>query len=82
MSKTKLRKPIAPIDCTLEKLCEIRRANIKIGDYWCITDGDQVVFDRQSFGNAPEDSISIPIKVMRRFIKFLTTPQKPVTTRR
>jgi len=68
-------KTRAPIDCSCDQICKMRRDNVESGEFWCQTNGDQITIAHQVTGERPQASITIPRAAMKRFVKFLTTPQ-------
>ena len=74
MKIAKRPKEKAPIDCTFSELLRIKRDNLAVGDFWVVTDSYEVTFAQQKLGESPTQKITIPIKTLRRLVKFLTTP--------
>lgn len=64
-----------PLDATFDELVQMRCDNIDLPDYWCSTDGYSVTITKQRSGEAPTERVKVPVKDMRRIVKFLTTPQ-------
>ena len=66
-------------DCrSIEDVCQLRRDNYGIGDYWLCFDGFNVGITHQKLGHDPVASVSIPVREFNHLIRHYTKPQRPV----
>lgn len=75
-NRMKKVKEKAPIDATWNQLAKMRRDNVDTPDFWCMVDGcGEITIAQQKSGEPATAMITMPRSVMKRFIKFLVTPQ-------
>ena len=69
-------------DCrSMEDVCQLRRDNYGIGDYWMCCDGYDVTVCHQKLGEAAQESCTIPMREFNHLVRQYTKPQRLVRRR-
>jgi hypothetical protein len=55
-------------NATYDELCRMDRDNVSYGDFWIVTDTNEITIAKQKMGESCQASVSIPRRVFNRFV--------------
>lgn len=61
---------------SIEAICRLNRDNFDSGNFWILTDGDEVSIVEQKLGETPSQRIAVPRATFNRLIGWYMRGQK------